>query len=180
MVDPERPSSSSSIEPLYTPNPGSTVSSSDEGLDPNDDDDDQFHDVEEHPTSFERPMYKHRTLSPVRESPEDLTASAESLKLNQLEDELTKALSNLTTATSGLTADQELVESMETEITQKTVTVTETPARDNDLESVPKTAPSLGVQVGHERRDLAIARKSRPPSRRPGHTQSQVSLLTCV
>lgn len=143
------------------------MSSSDEYIDPIDE--------EELEESFERPPYKYSALSPVQESPEYLTASSESLKLNQLEDELTKALSNLTTAASGLNANQEMVESMETQITQKTVTVTENVIQDLDLESVPKTTPKLGVQVGHEKRQLANARKPRPPSRKPSHTDNKVT-----
>ena len=149
------------MELCYTPtNPSSIVSSSDEYMDPVDD--------EELEDSSERHSYNYDGLSPVPESPEYLTASSESLRMNQLEDELTRALSNLTTAASGLNADQGMVESMETQITQKTVTVTESVGvQENDLESVPKTTPLLGVQVGHEKRQLGNARKSRPPSRKP-------------
>ncbi len=165
--EPERPSSTSSTDLTYTPNnPSSVVSSSDEYMDPMDDE--ELEDISE------KHLYNYGGLSPVQESPEYLTASSESLKMNQLEDELTKALSNLTTAASDLNADQEMVESMETQITQKTVTVTQSVVADNDLESVPKTTPQLGVQVGHDKRQLANARKPRPPSRRP---QNNVSLL---
>ncbi|XP_064404576.1 uncharacterized protein DDB_G0284459-like isoform X2 [Halichondria panicea] len=165
-LDTERPPSSGSMELCYTPtNPSSIVSSSDEYMDPVDD--------EELEDSSERHSYNYDGLSPVPESPEYLTASSESLRMNQLEDELTRALSNLTTAASGLNADQEMVESMETQITQKTVTVTESVGvQENDLESVPKTTPLLGVQVGHEKRQLGNARKSRPPSRKPQNKDS--------
>ena len=32
--------------------------------------------------------------------------------------------------------------------------------------SVPKVSPSLGLKVGHDRRDIAAARKPRPPTRK--------------
>ncbi len=159
------------------------MSSSDEYMDPIDD--------EELEELAEKHPFNYGGLSPVQESPEYLAASSDSLKMNQLEDELTKALSNLTTEASGLNADQGMVESMETQITQKTVTVTESVVQVvddlesvpktipllgvqviDDLESVPKTIPLLGVQVGHEKRQLANARKPRPPSRRPQNNVS--------
>ena len=35
-----------------------------------------------------------------------------------------------------------------------------------EFQNIPKTPPSLGVKVGHDRRDLAVARKCRPPTRK--------------
>jgi len=147
--EPERPISQSSTEAMYTPVP-------DTSSDENNEEEETFHDV---PDTLPRPLYKAGgALSPVQESPEYLSGSSESLKMNQLQEGLTKALDKLNTATEELN-----IEFIETEITQKTVTVTEGQA---DLECVPKTVPLLGVQVGHQRRDLANARDSRPPTKR--------------
>lgn len=46
---------------------------------------------------------------------------------------------------------------------------------DLDLKSAPMTTPKLNVQVGHKKRQLANACKSRPPSRRPDQTDNKVS-----
>ena len=37
--------------------------------------------------------------------------------------------------------------------------------------SVPKVSPSLGLKVGHDRRDVAAARKPRPPTRKTASLQ---------
>lgn len=44
-----------------------------------------------------------------------------------------------------------------------------------DFPSVPKVHPSLGLKAGHDRRDIAAARKPRPPTRKTTATQQQVS-----
>ena len=185
-MDPERtPSAASSVDTLYTP-----LSSSDEYTEPTggeydyeEQEADHIHRTEE--DLPERQPYKHGALSPVQESPEYLSASAESLSYHQLENDLNKALTKLTAEANGLNADQAVLDSLETEIIQKTVTVTEgipvnkeEHVQEDDLSSVPKTDPVLGLQVGHDRRNLANARKTRPPTRKVGLDQEQVAV--CV
>lgn len=41
----------------------------------------------------------------------------------------------------------------------------------DQFSSIPKTSPSLGLEAGHSRRDLATARKARPPSLNKGNQQ---------
>lgn len=43
-----------------------------------------------------------------------------------------------------------------------------------DFPSVPKVNPSLGLKAGHDRRDLAAARRPRPPTRKAAATVQQV------
>ena len=50
-----------------------------------------------------------------------------------------------------------------------------------EFPSVPKVPPSLGLKAGHDRRDIAAARKSRPPTRKATAAEQQVRLeLLCV
>lgn len=177
-IDLDRASSvASSVDTAYTPNPSSAVSSSDEYADATSGEC-ELDDVEEYKAKgniLMREPYKHGVaLSPVHESPEYMSTSSESLSYLQLERDLNKALSKLSTETSGLQCDQAALESLETEIIQKTVTVTEGipveieqgAVQDDDLSSVPKTDPILGLQAGRDRRKLANARKTRPPTRK--------------
>lgn len=188
-VDPERASSAaSSVDTIYTTNPSSAVSSSDEYTEPTGgeyDYEEQDHIHKTGEDTPERQPYKHGALSPVQESPEYLSASSESLSYHQLEHDLNKALTKLTTEASGLNADQAALDSLETEIIQKTVTVTEGIPVDNneeeqvqedDFSSIPKTAPVLGLQVGHDRKNIANARKTRPPTRKVDLNQEQVAV----
>ena len=48
-----------------------------------------------------------------------------------------------------------------------------------EFPSVPKVQPSLGLKAGHARRDIAAARKPRPPSRKITAAEQQVSLERC-
>ena len=43
--------------------------------------------------------------------------------------------------------------------------------------SVPKVSPSLGLKVGHDRRDVAAARKPRPPTRKTATLQVRYTIL---
>ena len=57
---------------------------------------------------------------------------------------------------------------------QHTLSITDA---QEEFPSVPKVAPSLGLKSGHDRRELAMARKARPPTRRT-NSQSPVSIKT--
>ena len=46
-----------------------------------------------------------------------------------------------------------------------------------EFPSVPKVNPSLGLKAGHDRRDLAAARRPRPPTRKAATTAQQVRCL---
>lgn len=46
---------------------------------------------------------------------------------------------------------------------------------EDDFPSIPKTSPILGLEAGHSKRNLATARKARPPSLPKGNHQQQVS-----
>ena len=43
-----------------------------------------------------------------------------------------------------------------------------------EFPTVPKVNPSLGLKAGHDRRDLAAARRPRPPTRKAAATAQQV------
>lgn len=45
--------------------------------------------------------------------------------------------------------------------------------------SVPKVSPSLGLKVGHDRRDVAAARKPRPPTRKSAALQVRHTKMSC-